>query len=102
MFIVSVSLVILVMTTKIHLDVINVFLKPAIAGLACSIVSKTSYNILYMLLPSKYVLIPAIILGGIIYFMTLFALKAITRADIELLPNGKKLAKTLIRKRYIY
>lgn len=46
-------------------------------------------------IPTKPATILAIVLAVIVYFVFLLLFRAITKDDINMLPKGKKIAKTL-------
>ncbi|MGL5972665.1 MAG: putative polysaccharide biosynthesis protein [Oscillospiraceae bacterium] len=101
LFIVLSSLYLLIMLTGVKLSFKNILLKPTIAGVFCGISCKLSYNIFYYLISSKYVLIPSIFIGVIVYILSIFYLKTIDENDIKMLPKGDILAKGFKKKGYI-
>lgn len=73
----------------------SILLKPTAAGVCCAVAARQSYLLLYRLLPSKLTVLPAVAIGGIVYVLVIFLVKAITRDDILMLPKGEKLAEIL-------
>lgn len=73
----------------IKIDIKNSLVKPSIASLFCGItallITKTG--------ESRFITILSIFLGGIVYFIALYFLKALKSEDILGLPMGNKLLK---------
>ena len=69
--------------------------KPLVCGILCAIAANTSYGILSRVLDFRLATLLAIGIAASVYVIFVLFLKIITRDEALLLPNGKKIAKTL-------
>lgn len=81
--------------TRIVPNFVTVFIKPLFAAVLCAFSAWGGYQLINMVIPSKPATILAIILAVVVYFVFLLLFRAITKYDINMLPKGKKIAKTL-------
>lgn len=95
LFVLVMGLYFLCKETKIIPNFVTVFIKPLLAALLCAVTAILSYNLIVLVIPTKIATILAILLAVVIYAIALFLLRAITKDDINMLPKGKKIAKTL-------
>lgn len=95
LFVLVMGLYFLCKETKIIPNFVTVFIKPLLAALLCAVTTILSYNLIVLVIPTKIATILAILLAVVIYAIALFLLRAITKDDINMLPKGKKIAKTL-------
>lgn len=101
MFIVVSSLYLVLMITGIKVNLLDILVKPLVAAILCGISAKATYNLLFSFLHSKYVLIPAIIVGVVIYIYVILLLKTINENDIRMIPKSKKIERTLKKRGHI-
>ena len=82
--------------TQVKMDTSLVFIKPSIASILMGAGAIASSKLLYMVISSQTLaMFGAIMVGVVIYAVLIFALKAITKEEIALLPKGDKLVKIL-------
>ena len=82
--------------TQVKMDTSLVFIKPSIASILMGAGAFASFKLLYMVISSQTLaMFGAIMVGVVIYAVLIFALKAITKEEIALLPKGDKLVKIL-------
>lgn len=79
----------------VPLDYRSMFLKPLIAGLICGFTAFLCQNALTKCFDNSIIILVSIAVGGAFYLLSLAVLKAICVEDVFMLPNGKKIAKTL-------
>ena len=81
----------------------KIFVKPFISALLCAGAAYGSYELLGAVLPvsSKLITIIAIAVAVVVYLVAIFAIKALTRDDILLLPKGEKIARVLEKRKLI-
>lgn len=65
------------------------------AAVLCAFTAWGGYQLINIAIPTKPATILAIVLAVIVYFVFLLLFRAITKDDINMLPKGKKIAKTL-------
>lgn len=107
LFIAISSVWVLVKNTKVKIDYVGVFVKPLFASILCAVSAWLGYSF------SRYVFssdslthqalstLIAIAFAVIVYVISLFLTRAITKNDILMLPNGKKIAKVLEKRHLI-
>lgn len=93
--IVVVSIPVLCHSAGIPLRFGKVFLKPLLAGAMCGIGSWATYGLLSHIAGNTISSLVAMGIGGIVYVLTLFSMKAIVKYDVLMLPGGEKIAKLL-------
>ena len=89
------SVVILMRTTGVKLNIVSTFVKPLAAAMLCGVGAWGSAALLDGVVGNKIATLAAICIAVVIYAISLFALKALTRDDILSLPKGEKIAKIL-------
>ncbi len=94
-FIVVGGLWVLCRTTKIKLDIMSTFIKPFAASALCGFAAWGTARLLNLLTDSRIVTFVAIGVAVAVYIIALFALKAVSKADVLSLPKGEKMAKIL-------
>ncbi len=82
----------LVAISKLKLNILSTFIKPLIAGIFCGVASWSSYGLLEKVISGNIKILISIGIGGIIYIIVLFLIKAISKDDIIMLPKGEKLS----------
>lgn len=95
LFVTIIALYCLCKETKVVPDMISIFIKPILASIAFALISKAVYSLLVRLIMQRISLIIALGLGAIVYIITLFLIRGISKEDILMLPKGKKIAKVL-------
>jgi len=95
LFIVISSLYLVLMITNVKVNLLDILVKPLIASLACGLVAKATYNLLFSFLNTKYVLLPSIILGAIVYIYIILLLKTINEDDVRMIPKSEKIEHKL-------
>ena len=78
-----------------ELGVVSVFVKPLLAGLLCAAFARLSQNLISTVIASRFAVLVSVAVGALVYLIALFLLKAFKKEDIEMLPKGEKIAKTL-------
>lgn len=77
---------------KYRMDYVKIFLKPGLASLVMGAVAYGVYQGLYLVLPlSRIVLLAAIAVGGIVYFVVLLWLGGVSEAELLAFPKGSML-----------
>jgi len=94
-FIVVGGLFVLCRTTKIKLDIMSTFIKPFAASALCGLSAWGTVRLFNLLTDSRIVTFIAIAVAVAVYIIALFALKAVSKADVLSLPKGEKMAKIL-------
>ncbi len=101
-FVTAAALYFLCKETSVIPNLVSVILKPLFASILFAFSSKVSYQLLLNLnITSRICTIVALALGGIIYVLALFLLKAISKDDVLMLPKGEKIAKILEKHRLL-
>jgi len=94
-FIVVGGLVSLCRTTKIKIDIMSTFVKPFAAAALCGLSAWGTVRLFNLFTDSRIVTFIAIAVAVAVYIIALFALKAVSKADVLSLPKGEKMAKIL-------
>ena len=94
-FVTVAALFFLCRETKIIPNFVSVFLKPLLAGLLCAVAAYASQGLLALVINAKIATLIAICLAVLVYIIALFALRAINKDDVLMLPKVKKLQKYL-------
>lgn len=89
------SLILLQNIVKLRINVAQCFFKPLFCGMMCALSANTSYAMFSKLLSSRVSCLLSLVIGGTIYAIFVLFLKILTRSEILLLPQGKKIAKIL-------
>lgn len=95
LFIVLAGLISLVKRTKVRIDVMQVFAKPMIAGMACGLSAWGSDLIFSSFLPGRIAFIFDGVICAIVYIIVLFLIGGISKNEINMLPKGRNIAKAL-------
>lgn len=90
-----ISILTLRKTINVKIDFIGVLFKPILCGFLCGFSSFLSYNILSNISNSQIISIISIGIGAIIYVISLGVTRTLSKDDIYMLPNAKKIQKTL-------
>ena len=93
--IITLSFISLCRKTKIIPNIKNVFIKPIFAAALCISGSLLTYNILSNILSQKLTTVISLIFGVIFYAIILILIKAISKDELLMLPNGKNIANIL-------
>ena len=99
----AINLTMLLRVTKVKPDFVSVFLKPLLAAASCGVSAFLVYRLLAAIMSShlKVATVFAILVGGGVYVIVLFAVKGIAKDDVEMLPKGEKIAKVLAKFRLL-
>ena len=102
----GISMFALINTTKIRINIVSVFLKPAFSGILCGVAAYTSYGLCNRFLPdfslkSIITLGVGIGFGGLVYVISMLLIKGISKDDVVMLPKGEKIAKILAKYGFI-
>lgn len=81
--------------TKTEFDINNIFIKPTVCSIIMGAFVYFSNYFLGSIAGAKISTIIAIIIGGIVYLISLLLFKAVNREDISMLPKGEKIADKL-------
>ncbi len=98
------GIIILCRQTKISLNFKGVFLKPLFASILMGAAAWAANGLLRQFLSEKagdLITLIAILIAGVIYLISLFLFRAISKDDILMLPKGEKIAKVLEKRRII-
>lgn len=95
LLVVLASLWALVGVTGVRIPAGSVFGKPLFASVCCAVAARTSHDLIFRLIPSRFVTLLAIVIGGLVYLCVVFLTKTVTKTDIFMLPGGEKFAKAL-------
>ena len=108
LFIAISSVVVLLKITKVKIDFTGVFLKPLFSAMLCGVGAFVGYSLTNKLISLESGLLQNAIstvvgigLAVVIYVISLFCTKTITKNDILMLPKGEKIAKVLEKKHLI-
>ncbi len=85
----------MVQQTGLRLSGAEIFGKPLLAGLGCGGIAYLSHRFLFQHWGSEWKLVISIALGGIFYLFLVLLMKALTKADISMLPGGEKFGNLL-------
>ena len=69
----------------------GLFGKPLFASILCALTAYFSYELLHSVTSSRIVVIAAILLAFMVYFVAIFLVRGVSGDDIKLLPKGEKL-----------
>lgn len=94
-FLFIVLFILLVRFTGYKENMFKLFVPPVISAVLCGITAYTAVSLTRDSLGNVWSLLISVLLGVIIYFISAFLTTALTKNEIFLLPNGKKLAKVL-------
>lgn len=89
------GLMLLCKETHFKFNLWPIFGKSGICGLICGFSAYVFYGVFVHFVNSKIATMVAIVFAGIIYILTLFLTKAVTSAELENFPKGKKIIKIL-------
>lgn len=84
----------------------KIFLKPFVSAVLSAASAWGSYKLFTSVIPNadgfaKIITLMAVAVAVVVYLVAIFALKAITKEDITLLPKGEKIAKVLEKRNLI-
>ena len=80
----------------------RMFLRPLIAGVMCALSAIGTYYLVYRFIHSARIsTLIAIVVAAAIYFVLVFAIKAISADDVRLLPRGEKIEGMLRKMRLL-
>lgn len=102
LFLIVADLYILCKTTKVKLNFTRIFVKPMISGLFCAAAGFSMNGLLGLVLPDKIAVLGAIAVAAVVYVVSLFLLRVMSREDILLLPKGEKIARLLEKRGWIH
>lgn len=100
-FIVISSIIILCRTTGVKVDIMSTFGRPLASAVLCGAAAWVVQNGLNLLTDSRIVTILAIGAAAVVYIISLFALRAVSKNDLLLFPKGEKLVKILEKRGWI-
>lgn len=73
----------------------SVLLRPLLAALLCSAAAWAGYGLLTHSLSGSVATMGAILIAGVVYLISLFLCRGISKEDVLMLPKGEKIAKVL-------
>ena len=91
LFIFSLAIIALCRNAKISLNFVSILLKPCIAGIICSLFVNLFHVLLSQFISYKLSTVVSIALSSVVYFVAIFALKTVTKDEIESNQKIKKL-----------
>ena len=68
-------------------------IKPVIASIIMAVCSYFTYIKLYLLIPQKFLLIVSLLIGIIVYIISIFIFKILSEEEIFMIPYGQKMYK---------
>lgn len=80
---------------QIRVNLYEIFIKTVFAGVLCALAAKGGYWLGELFLPQRIATVFAIGCAVLVYFVTIFLIRAITERDFKMLPKGEKAAKYL-------
>ena len=88
----------LIRFTKLKLNVLNTFIKPAAASLVMGLAAYFSYQLIYAKIASNTIATAgAILIGAVLYFVCILWMRMFTQEDLSFIPGGSILAKLQFR-----
>lgn len=107
----TINLFALLKFTRIRINFISVFVKPAFCGALCGLGAYTTFAVCNRFIPEftlsghslKTILCLgfSIAIGGIVYIISMLFVKGMAKDDIIMLPKGEKIAKVLAKYGFI-
>lgn len=107
----SINLFCLLRFTRIRINFVSVFVKPAFCGALCGLGAYTSFAVCNRFIPEFAVaghslkailcLGLSIAVGGVVYVISMLFVKGIAKDDVIMLPKGEKIAKVLAKYGFI-
>ena len=86
--------------TDVSLDMKSVFIKPLAAALVMGAATFASYRLFYLVTSSNALsTMVSIIIAVLVYFVTVFKLKAVTKDEIEMMPKGDLIYRLAVKMR---
>lgn len=86
--------------TDVSLDMKSVFIKPLAAALVMGAATFASYRLFYLVTSSNALsTMVSIIIAVLVYFVTVFKLKAVTKDEIEIMPKGDLIYRLAVKMR---
>ena len=90
----------LIRFTKLKLNVLDTFVKPAVAALAMGAAAYVSYQFLYAKIASNTIATAgAILIGAVLYLVGVLWMRMFTQEDLIYIPGGAILAKLQFRRK---
>ena len=96
-FILAASLFALDTITHLVPDWSGAIFKPLIAALICGMAALGTFELLSRFSSSRFLVLAAVVIGGLFYLAALGILKALKKSDVLALPAGEKIAKILAK-----
>ena len=85
---------------NVTIDMKSVFIKPLIAALIMGAATFASYKLIYIVTSSNALsTMVSIIIAVLVYFVTVFKLKAVTKDEIEMMPKGDLIYRLAVKMR---
>ena len=85
---------------NVTIDMKSVFIKPLIAALIMGAATFASYRLFYLVTSSNSLsTMVSIIIAVIVYFVTVFKMKAVTKDEIEMMPKGDLIYRIAVKMR---
>lgn len=107
----SINLLALIRFTRIRINFISVFVKPAFCGILCGLGAYTTFAVCNRFIPEFSLaghslktilcLCLAIGIGAVVYVISMLFVKGIAKDDVIMLPKGEKIAKVLAKYGFI-
>lgn len=83
---------------NVTIDMKSVFIKPLIAALIMGAATFASYRLFYLVTSSNSIsTMVSIMIAVIVYFVTVFKLKAVTKDEIEMMPKGDLIYRIAVK-----
>ncbi len=79
----------------VHINLVQLLLKPTIAAVACGMTAAVTYDLISVAWDSRFSVVPAVAFGAVVYAVGILLLKAVKKEDILMLPKGEKVVKIL-------
>ena len=87
--------VVLTKTTKLNFSLFRITVKPMIATIVMSAISYGIFMMIKSIFPIRIVMVITIVIAIIVYIFSLLILRVFSKEEIEMLPKGDKVYRTL-------
>lgn len=88
-------IIFLIKAIKIKIAVVDIFIKPVVAGILCGGFAYEAQQFLLNITDSKYAILLSAMAGGVVYIISVICLKILKKSEIIMLPMGEKLVEIL-------
>ncbi len=101
LFVTAAAMFILCREAKIVPNFVSIFIKPLLAAILCAAAAYFSEQLLDVFFAQNIATILAVLIAVVVYVISLFLFKAVSRNDILQMPKGNKIVKVLEKRHLI-